>query len=225
MLGLVASSERESRKFIKLLDESERIKIKNRTFYKGRIGKRRCVLVISGSGKIRSSSATQLLIDNFDAGFLINFGSCGSLEKRLKPGDIILASKIIEHDFIEIFPDTKPRPVISPPDDVVDRFSDFVDPKGITIEGTMVSGDEDIVSSRRRGELASLYNAIAVDQESAGFSLTCKMNGKGFAVLKVVTDMANEGTKDEFESNLDKSSGKLCRLVIEILSSDQIVIS
>ncbi|MFH1013913.1 MAG: hypothetical protein V1769_05350, partial [Thermoplasmatota archaeon] len=65
----------------------------------------------------------------------------------------------------------------------------------------ITSGDEDIVTIRRKIELFKKYKCLTVDWESAGFALTCKLNNVPFLIFRTVSDLAYEYTTLEYEKN------------------------
>jgi adenosylhomocysteine nucleosidase len=63
-------------------------------------------LVVSGIGKVRSAIATTLLLNQNAGGIAVNFGVCGSPEKKNNIGDLFLVNKITDHaSGREYFPD------------------------------------------------------------------------------------------------------------------------
>lgn len=174
-------------------------KIALRKIYTGVLFNKRVSVIISGCGKIKTASATQFLADAFPAKRYIHYGTAGALSDKLKIGDIIAATHVIEHDFVELFPKKIPPPIY--------KITHYFDAKKIKsenfslIRGAILSGDEDIISTKRKQELNRLYKGLSVDWESAGFTLTCKLNAVKGYVFRGISDYAHEHTTTEYGKN------------------------
>lgn len=174
-------------------------KIASRKIYTGVLFNKRVSVVISGCGKIKSASTTQFLIDTFPAKTYIHYGTAGALSDNLRIGDIIIATHVVEHDVVELFPKRIPPPI--------HRLSNYLNAKKIRctnfslVPGTIVSGDEDVISSKRKQELHQLHHGLSVDWESAGFALTCKINAVKGYIFRGISDYAYEHTTTEYKKN------------------------
>lgn len=134
------------------------------------------VIMISGCGKIRTASATQLLIDQFRPNFLIHYGSAGAISPKIKIGNIICATEVIEHDVEILFPKKILPPIYKIEKSIIDKIKKI---KNLNLVfGRIISGDKDVVSLKEKKRLFIKYKALSVDWESASFLLTCQINRK-----------------------------------------------
>ncbi len=60
---------------------------------------KKCTSRKSGVGKVNAARTTQILIDKLNVKSVINVGSAGALNPILNIGDIVIAEKLIQHDF------------------------------------------------------------------------------------------------------------------------------
>lgn len=81
------------------LNNKKAFKKNNFVIITGTLGNKNIVLAKSGVGKVASSTTTQFIIDNYKPVYIINTGIAGSLSESLKAGDIIIADKMVQHDF------------------------------------------------------------------------------------------------------------------------------
>jgi len=72
-------------------------------FKKGKFGDNQIVLVVSGIGKVNAAICTQILIDDFKVKSIINVGVAGGLGENIKPGDIVIAENLVQHDMDTTF--------------------------------------------------------------------------------------------------------------------------
>ena len=58
-----------------------------------------CFLVESGMGKVNAARTTQILIDKMNIDYVLNVGVAGSISKKINKCDIVIANKLVQHDF------------------------------------------------------------------------------------------------------------------------------
>jgi 5'-methylthioadenosine/S-adenosylhomocysteine nucleosidase len=68
-------------------------------FWSGTIGGRPVVVAITGVGKTNTAMIAALFIDRFKPARLIYTGTAARVNRSLETGDIILARKVVHHDF------------------------------------------------------------------------------------------------------------------------------
>ena len=67
-------------------------------FYQGQLNHNNVVIVQSGIGKVAAALATAILIDKFQPDYVVNTGSAGGFDDKLKVGDIVVSSQVRYHD-------------------------------------------------------------------------------------------------------------------------------
>lgn len=188
----------------------------SRKFYTGFFFNKKVSIVISGSGKIKSAAATQFLIDTFPAKKYIHYGTAGAISSRIKIGDIVVATQVIEHDVIELFPQKNPPPMY--------KITPFLQKNRIQNNnfslawGPILSGDEDVISSKRKNQLNKLYKGLSVDWESAGFALTCEINKVSGYIFRGISDYAYERTTMEYQKNQKVAVKNIITLLVRLLT-------
>ena len=68
------------------------------SFFTGKFNNKDVVFVQSGIGKVNAAITTTLLIEKFDVKEVIFSGVAGSLDERLKIGDVVVGRDIVQHD-------------------------------------------------------------------------------------------------------------------------------
>lgn len=210
--GFVIPLETEAKFIIKELKIEKRLKLGQRQILIASFNKIKLALIISGCGKIKTSSATQLLIDYFNPKILVNFGTAGAIAPHLKIGDIVCPTSVIEHDVKLLFPKPLPPPNHFTQKKIINRLK-----KEGLFFGPIVSGDCDVVDSDIKNEIFNKYQALSVDWESAAFLLTCNLNHKKAIIFRVISDLAHEKTSLEYEINEEKVIKKLTKKIISII--------
>jgi adenosylhomocysteine nucleosidase len=218
--GFVVPLENEARTLMRVLKQREIQTHRGREIMTGLLDKERCAVLISGTGKIRSASGTQLLLDHFDCTTLYHFGSAGALAPELRIGDVVIANDIVEHDYIQRFGVTEDHPIAVSHEPLVAKLLKFGSSNNVPVHrGRIVSGNEDVVTTLRRDELRERFGGLSVDWESAGCALVCNINRVPVVVVRAISDYAYEKTHDEYSQNGIAVCAKVCDFLIQFLSS------
>lgn len=155
-----------------------------------------------GWGKISAAATAQYTIDHFRPDLLVNLGTCGGFEGRIKRGTIILVTKTIIYDIIE---------QMSDPDEAIAKYSTELDLSWLSddgpgmmdrdqqtsehglqsmVRGLLVSADRDIVACDIP-MLIEKYGAVAADWESGAIAWVAKKNNVRCLILRGVTDLVS----------------------------------
>ena len=73
------------------------------------IGGKEVVAVTSGIGMANAAAGTEFLIQTERPAIIMNFGCAGAHRRDLVPGDVIIASEVINHALMQILPDGSER--------------------------------------------------------------------------------------------------------------------
>lgn len=198
-----------------------------RTYYSGELHGKKVVLTFSRWGKVAAASTATILLHEFHVTDLLFTGVAGAIEERLRPGDIVIAEKLIQHDldarplmsrheipllgetWIETDPVWRKRLCNS----VQEIFSDNILHSLISEEdlrkfgiktpsfyqGEIASGDQFFSSSRQKKELqAILPDVLCIEMEGAAVAQVCFENNLPFAVLRTISDGADEHSPVDF---------------------------
>ena len=212
-----------------------------REFHLGRLHGVPCVLVLSGIGKVAAAATTALLLDRFDARALLFTGTAGGLGSEVAVGDVVIARALLQHDLdaSPLFPryevplygrsrfDTDPAlsdALRHAAEQCLAGLAQWIDEDrrrdlGIgqprVHDGLVVSGDR-FVATRAEGEALrrALPQALAVEMEGAAAAQVCHDFGRPFAVLRSISDRADDDTTHDF---LQFVSGYASTLTHELL--------
>jgi adenosylhomocysteine nucleosidase len=149
-------------------------------------GNRRVVVLHGGWGKVSAAGSTQYVIDRWNPGLLINFGTCGGFEGAIDRGAVILVERTVIYDIIERMGDAE---------EAVRDYATSIDlgwmrppfPTPVIIS-TLVSADQDL-DPAAIPNLKSKYGAAAGDWESGAIAYIAKKNNKRLLILRGVTDL------------------------------------
>jgi adenosylhomocysteine nucleosidase len=161
-------------------------------------------LARGGHGKAQYALHTRHLLDHAgDVDLIICAGAAGALADHISVGDIVVATRTVEHDF---------QQRITP------RAAPAFDGHGAAIRslralaraetsftvhfGDVASGDEDIVAIERARALRNATGAVAVAWEGAGGARACAFSQTPYLEMRGVTDQATVDAPADFRQNL-----------------------
>ena len=100
-IGIVCAAEEELAPFLPQIENiktSEKAMLK---FYEGKIHSTEVAVVVSGVCKVNAAVAAQILIDGFGATAVINSGTAGGMDAKLRIYDTVVATECCYHDVAE----------------------------------------------------------------------------------------------------------------------------
>lgn len=208
MLGIIGAMSEELEILLKDMTlESKETKARM-TFYKGKLWGRDVVAVVCGIGKVNAAVCTQILITEYKVTSVINVGVAGGIGKDIYPGDVVIATDLVQHDI-----DTT---VFGDPHGQVPRLDTFdfkcdenlveiakeackVADNFKTFSGRIVSGDQFIASLDKIQWLEKEFSAVACEMEGASIAHVCYLNNTPFVIIRSISDNANNGAHMDFE--------------------------
>ena len=222
--GIIAAMQEEMQEIKKIMVGTEENKIYDLTFFIGKINNTEVVLVEVGVGKVNAARTTQILIDNFEIGAIINVGSAGAANDELDIGDIVIGKKLVQHDF-DITAFGHPKGFISNVGQYVESDSKLIKKMEQTIEelqdkefkikiGTIASGDIFCTEIKMKEKIRSKFEADAIEMEGGAIAQVCKLDKVPFIIIRSISDSPNGNNNITFDQFLEKAS-KRCAIIIK----------
>ena len=231
-VGIIFAMEEELLALKEFLILEKEYNIFNLTFYEGKINEIDCVLVESGIGKVNAARTTQILIDNIKVDYIFNIGVAGGIDSSLKVGDIVLANKLVQHDFdITAFNHTKGfipgvGESISSDEYLLQISTKVFQEENINHKvGTIASGDIFCTESWMSEKINKKFNALCVEMEGASIAQVCFLSHIPFLVIRSISDIPNNDnviTYEEFLKNSCKVVAIAMNKILKILSHDKL---
>ena len=228
--GIIGAMEEE---VAKLKTEMTRViesKKAGMNFLKGKLFDKDVVVVRSGIGKVNAAICTQILVDDFKIGRVINTGVAGGLYNELEVGDIVISSDALYHDFdvtgfgykegviprMETSTFTADMELATKAKDICNK----VNPDIKCFIGRVVSGDEFVSTNEKKTWLVDTFNGYCTEMEGCGIAHAAYLNHIPFIIVRAISDKADGSAKvdyREFEMKAIEHTVKLMKeLVREI---------
>jgi adenosylhomocysteine nucleosidase len=168
-----------------------------------------------GHGKAQFALHTRHLLDHLGPlDLVVCAGAAGALGDGIAVGDVIAATRTVEHDYQNRF-SSRPAPAFDGDVTALQMLRALpVDAASFSIHfGDIASGDEDIVSVDRARALRDATGALAVAWEGAGGARACAFSGTPYLELRGVTDQATFEASSHFRENLALAVRNLATLL------------
>ncbi len=224
-IGIIVAEIEELDAIKKLMNNIEEINIYNLKVYKGILCDKNCIIARCGVGKVNASRTCQILTDNFKLESIINFGSAGSLNNDLNIGDIVIAQKLVQHDF-DVTAFGREKGFIPEVGKFFDCDSSLLEKcKSIKIKslqvrtGIIASGDVFCTDINMKENIRTSFNADCVEMEGAAIAQVCLLNNVPFIVVRSISDIPNGNNHVDFNEYLHCASKNCAEFVKQLFCS------
>ena len=225
-IGIIVAMQEELDEVLNIMEKVEQKKVYNVDFIEGNIGQNRVIVVKSGVGKVNAARITQILIDKLEVKFIVNVGSAGALNPKLDIGDIVIAEKVIQHDF-DITAFNHKKGYITGVGDYIycdkelveklKKISNNLNDETYKITtGIIASGDIFCTEVKMKNKIYSKFNADCVEMEGAAIAQVCYLDKIPFVVIRSISDSPNGNNAIVFDEFV-KLASKRCAYILEEL--------
>ncbi|MGL1891518.1 MAG: 5'-methylthioadenosine/S-adenosylhomocysteine nucleosidase [Spirochaetaceae bacterium] len=225
-VGIIGAMEQEVKGLKSKMTNIETITKSSCIFYHGTLDKMDVVLLQCGIGKVASAVGTTILIDQFAPDIVINTGSAGGLSTDLNVGDVIISTDVRYHDvdvtlFGYDYGQLPKMPAGFTPDaglikiakKAADKIKDIHITDGLIITGDSFIHDPKVVETIK----SKLPPMKATEMEAAAIAQVCFMSKVPFLIIRSISDVPGQESKQSFEEFLvvaAKNSGKLVEAIL-----------
>lgn len=230
MFGILSALGQEQGDLLaRLVPSAPPRRIAQRDFHVGILDGMPCTLVQSRIGKVAAAITATLLIREFGVTHILFVGLAGGLAPALKVGDVVVATALIQHDLNAhpLFPKHE-VPLLGrarfPTDTGLSALlaahaRQFLQDAAANLaarlsctpsvhQGLVATGDQFIQSQATAQALqAELPDALCVEMEGAAVAQVCHEMDIPLAVLRVISDTAQDSAGMDFPAFLNGVAG------------------
>jgi adenosylhomocysteine nucleosidase len=227
MYAIIGAMDQEIEAILKMMDGVQIYQFNNQPFYQGLVNNKIIILVKSGIGKVASAMTTTQLLTNFSIEAIINIGTCGGIESKVEPLDLIIGQELVYGDvdlvaFKYPYGQMAGQPATFKSDQtLVGKIRDISKKVGLNPKlGNLMSSDAFITDKKIINERIKLIDLpiIGVDMESASIAQVATAFKKPFVVLRVVSDIIGmEKQVNSFDKLVSESSIKVAKIIKELI--------
>lgn len=204
-LGIISALAEEQHGLIEAMESPSKRFHGMREYTAGKLWEIDAVCVLSRIGKVAAAMTAAILVEKFQVTHIIFTGVAGSGNKNVHVGDIVVAEELIQHDFdaSPLFPRYE-IPLtgltrFASDRALTDKLAAVAAKTGRVHRGLIASGDQ-FIGKRQQIEALkeALPDILAVEMEGAAVAQVCFELGIPFAVIRTISDNANDDAAVDF---------------------------
>jgi adenosylhomocysteine nucleosidase len=225
-LGIISALSEEQQGLVEAMQGPYKLIHGQREYWVGQLWEIDAVCVLSRIGKVAAAVTTTTLVEKFGVTHILFTGVAGAGDKTVQVGDIVVAESLVQHDMdaSPLFPRFEvpltglthfpaDHPLSTRLLDAAHAFLDNDFEEAIELgektvfnlirprihRGLIASGDQ-FINDRAHinGLNAALPGLVAVEMEGAAVAQVCHELGVPCAVIRTISDNANENAATDF---------------------------
>lgn len=182
------------------------------------------VIAHSKIGKVFASLTASTLIQKFSCDTLLFSGVAGAINPALNIGDLIVATKLCQHD-LDITAFGHPygfvpggKVFVESSKELLALAKKVAEKENLkVIEGTIATGDQFIHSNTTKEFIEKTFKADALEMEGASVAVVCDALNIPFFILRAISDSANMDAGFDFDEFLKSSAKNSADYLIKIV--------
>ncbi|TXC67105.1 5'-methylthioadenosine/adenosylhomocysteine nucleosidase [Piscinibacter aquaticus] len=242
-IAIVSAMHQELRALLPALDRHQSATVAGRTFHIGTMEGQPVVMALSGIGKVAAATTATLLLQEIDVQRIVFTGAAGGLGTGVRVGDVVVARELLQHDMdaSPLFPryevpltgrsrfptdpdlsDALASAALHCLQRAAERIGEAHRPTSASTarcctRALVVSGDRFVATAAESNALrGALPDALAVEMEGAALAQVCADFGRPFAVIRTISDRADDSAHVDFNRFIAEVASVYTR---EILST------
>ncbi len=225
-IAIMGAMPEEVAPLLEKVEGVKKVDYANNSYYEARYKGKELVIAYSKIGKVFSSLTAATLLEKFGCSTLLFSGVAGAINPNLKIGDLIIASKLCQHDLdISIFghdfgyvpegskfveSDEKLRAIAK---EVASKNNLSV------IEGIIATGDQFVASNERKEFISKNFQADALEMEGASVAVVCDALNVPFFILRAISDTANDDAGVDFDEFMVGSAKISANFILDMVEN------
>ena len=212
-IAIMGAMPEEVAPILERLDDVQEVNYAKNKYYKAKYKNIDVVVAYSKIGKVFSTLTATTMLELFACDVLLFTGVAGAVNPDLQIGDLVVASKLAQHDLdITIF--GHPHGYVPEGSVYVEADKDLIalskmvaSEMGVKVkEGIIATGDQFIASEERKNFIAETFKADALEMEGASVAVVCDALGVPFFILRSISDSADMDAGFNFEEFVESSA-------------------
>ncbi|MDR1452232.1 MAG: 5'-methylthioadenosine/adenosylhomocysteine nucleosidase [Helicobacteraceae bacterium] len=225
MIGIMGAMIEEIEPFLKRLSDVKTTQIGRNAYHEGLYGGKRVTLAYSRIGKVNAAITATALIERFGADKILFSGVAGAIGKDLRIGDLIYATKLVQHD-VDITAFGHPIGFIPETGDFFETSAELNKiaeevalAKGVKLgKGVIATGDQFVADSVKKELIGERFKADAVEMEGASVACACDAFRVPFFALRAISDAADMDAGFNFDAFLASSAKISADFVLDMVA-------
>lgn len=226
-VGIIGALREETDALIAALQEHVEETVGSICFHTGLLEGRRVAVACCGVGKVFAALCAQAMVVRYAPAVLVNSGVGGAIAPGLHTGDLVIADRLVQHDM-----DTS---ALGDPVGMVSGINRVYFPTDETVRAallraaqglgypatvaTIATGDRFIADREDKRRIADTFGASVCEMEGGAIAQVATVNGIPFAVIRAISDSADEGADMDYTTFLPLAASHSVALTRAYLAS------
>lgn len=223
-IAILGAMREEIAPILEFFDTYTELKYARNIFYSAEYKGHEIIIAYSKIGKVASAMTATIMLEKFGADILLFSGVAGAVHEDLSIGDILIATKCVQHD-AELSAFGHPLGFIpesdhfAPTDPILNNIARKVAAElDITLlEGIVASGDQFIADSAKKEWIKTTFLAHACEMEGASVAQVCSFYQKPFFLLRAISDTASGDADVLFDEFLESSAQTSAKFILKMI--------
>lgn len=214
MIAIITAMEVELRDILSRMEAPLPLEAPGLNGYTGRLCGHPVIAAVCGVGKVCAAQCTQQILSEYHPRAVFHSGIAGAVAPELRHLDIVIARELTYRDMAE-----KTKRKFLPfggcyvADPALVSLLHRVCPEGQL--GCVATGDLFVETREEKERLRRDFNALCAEMEGAAVAHVCAVNRVPFAVVRCISDLADDQARGDYDSfevlAARKSADILCR--------------
>ncbi len=223
-IAIMGAMIEEIEPLLEFLDDYEMSEVAGNRYYSGEYKGLELVIAYSKIGKVFASLTASTMIEKFDAKMLLFSGVAGAINPNLKIGDLIVATKLCQHD-LDITSFGHPfgyvpegKVFVESNKELLELSKDVAKDLGKDLkQGIIATGDQFVANQEKKEWIGETFGADALEMEGASVAVVCDALDVPFFILRSISDSADMDAGFSFDEFLKSSAKESAEFVISML--------
>ncbi len=214
-VGILSALDVESDIILRNMTDKEVSVFAGMTFTRGLLMGKDVVLATCGVSKVNAALFTQIMIDRFSPDCILFTGVAGGMDPSVKQMDLVVADKLTFHDVsLHQLEFCFPNQIWFRTDEELTELIHNIAEGSRT--GAIITGDQFITSMAQKRQLRKRFpEALAVEMEGCAVAHACYVNEVPFAIIRCISDLADNGAEDSYDAFEQKAAEKSASIIIK----------
>lgn len=181
----IVALEKECKYLLPHIKNANKTTLCDKNCYTGELNGLNVALIVCGIGKVNAAMSTQIAIDTFSPNSILNFGSAGGLNGKVKPLEFYQIEKCCQYDFDLSKIDNVPVGYI--------QDYDCVYFKAETTDGFLPSvslaTSDRFTSEKSDLDVVASLSCSVFDMEGCAIAQVCRANNVKCHIIKGISDV------------------------------------
>ncbi len=223
-IAIMGAMPEEITPLLAKMDHYEKVEYAKNSYYLASYKGRELVIAYSKIGKVFAALTAATMIEKFGAQKLLFSGVAGAINPNLKIGDLIVATKLCQHD-LDITAFGHPNGYVPEGSVYIESDPELIEiaqrvarQKGKVLhEGVIATGDQFVADPVRKEWIGEIFGADALEMEGGSVAVVCDSLEVPFFILRAISDSADMDAGFNFDTFLESSAKESADFVLSML--------